>query len=253
MGSVGRTSNRSNSNLHVFPENHRSTHTYEDDNGNTAKWMRDHTNSDEIITSIVNNGKEDYFFDWGSGYFMDGQQYKGFSNMSNWEQEATRVYDTFLDKSIAKEGFRVTRLTDFKIINNGKDLDVTKFNSPQEVVDYLNKQYGQSHIFKGNMSFGAANEGLTIGHSVSYSNAMGGSTYRGMPKALEVRYEVPKGSKGAGTWIGDRRINHWGSDQREFMSNRDTIVKQGRVTYDKKRDIFVVTLTYQGRTAHDYS
>ena len=72
------------------------------------------------------------------------------------------------------------------------------------------------------MSFGAASQGLTIGDS---------------SKKVEYKLRIPPGSKGAGMWIGDKRINGWGAEQREFMSNRDSVFKVGKTTYDKRRGV----------------
>ena len=92
-----------------------------------------------------------------------------------------------------------------------------------------------------NLSTGVAKTGLTIGAASE--------------KPIEYRIHIPAGSKGAGMWIGDDRINGWGGRQREFMTNRDSLYvigdsKDGKDYKD--RDVTYVDLYYIGRTKHKY-
>lgn len=89
------------------------------------------------------------------------------------------------------------------------------------------------------MSFSAAKQGLKI-DAMSSAN-------------VEYVLSIPGGSKGAGMYIGDKRINKWGNRQREFMTNRDTAYRVGKTSFDTNKNIYVVELSYVGRLAHDYS
>lgn len=51
---------------------------------------------------------------------------------------------------------------------------------------------------------------------------------------------------------GDQRINAWGNQQREFMTNRDIVLRVGKTTFDNDSGKYVVDLYYEGRVAHDY-
>ena len=53
-------------------------------------------------------------------------------------------------------------------------------------------------------------------------------------------------------WVGDHRVNGWGPEQREFMTNRDIIVSVGKTTYDSGSGKYTVNLYYMGREKHDY-
>ena len=99
---------------------------------------------------------------------------------------------------------------------------------------------GQNVKSLGNMSTAAAKVGLPIVEPWQDN------------KAVEYTIKIPKGSTGAGMWIGDSRINTWGSAQREFMTNRDTWYRVDKVSYNHSTGRYNVELTYTGLDEHDY-
>ena len=116
--------------------------------------------------------------------------------MSGLEQQLTRVYDKYLDQSVINAGVEVRRLGSAELLlGSGRSL--------ARSIEELKALEGRDIFAKGSMSFGAAAEGLYIG---------GDSR-----KNVEYKLRIPGGSKGAGMWIGDSRINGWGPEQREFL------------------------------------
>lgn len=199
-------------------------------NGQEQKdWFSQHSNYNELIEQMNDEEREAFNDFWAPGHFMKGQQYKGFDNMSSMDQRLTEIYDTYLDKATLDHGVIITRMTDAQLVMGAGHYTAT--------LEELRSMEGKVIPSKGNMSFGAAKHGLRIG---DYS------------KNVEYRLAIPEGTTGAGMWIGDKRINFWGREQREFMTNRDILVKVGKTTYDKQRDVYVVNLKYVGRTEHDY-
>ena len=87
------------------------------------------------------------------------------------------------------------------------------------------------------MSCAAASEGLHIGDT---------------GKNVQLRIHIPSGSVGAGMWVGHPKVNAWGVRQREFMTNRDIVIRVGKSTYDASTGVYTVNVYYEGRTAHDY-
>ena len=202
--------------------------------GGTGKDQEDffaeNSNSDELITNMDSEERSAFKQGWTPGRFMRGQQYMGFDKMTDQEQQWTRIYDKILDRATLKEGIVVTRRASAELI-------LGKGHTRASSLEELKALRGKLVTSKGNMSTGAAKEGLTIGDS---------------GKNVEYRIHIAGGTKGAGMWIGDSRINGWGSEQREFMTNRDSVYAVGRTSYDKRRDIYVVNMYYVGREPHDY-
>ena len=137
-----------------------------------------------------------------------------------------------LDRSVMTKGVAVVRRATPELLLGA--------GAGRPTLEQLQAMEGRTITSKGNMSTGAAKQGLTIS-SV------------GTHKPCEYRIHIPAGSKGAGMWIGDARINPgWGAKQREFMTNRDISLKVGKTTYDKKRNVFITDVYFVGRLAHDY-
>lgn len=220
---------RGGSTVHKFPDKHSGTHEYEDDYGATEAFFKQHSNSDELISSM-DDEEIQAFERWTEGYFMSGQQYRGWDSMSDREKQFTEIYDKYLDQAVLNEGVEVVRLSTAELILGSGHRRVSDISEVESMK-------GRIITSKGSMSAGAAAEGLTIGDS---------------SKNVEYHIQIPKGTKGAGMWVGDSRINYWGSRQREFMVNRDTAFKVGDVYHDTARHKYVVTLKYMGLQEHDY-
>ena len=75
----------------------------------TVKWFEKNSNFRSLIAEMSVNDKV-AFQNFSKGYFMYGQQYKGFSKMTAEEQDWTRTYDKFLDKSEVNANVKVVRL-----------------------------------------------------------------------------------------------------------------------------------------------
>lgn len=200
---------------------------YEGDGDDTVKFFDRYSNYEELIRQM-NYEEKRAFERWTEGGFMNGQQWRGFDIMSDRDQAYTRIYDKFLDKARLERGIVVVRCGSARLLG----LDHGRANSLAEI----QSREGQIIDVAGNMSFGAAKTGLAIGQS----------------KNVEYRLRIPEKTVGAGMWIGDKRINGWGTKQREFITNRDIIVRQGKTKYDKSRDMYIVELEYLGRKEHDY-
>ena len=207
----------------------RSYNNRKQDGAEQKAWFAEHSNFDELIQQMNSKEREAFNDYWAPGHFMWGQQYEGFDNMDARDQELTRIYDKYLDKATLDHGVIVTRLTDAQLVMGAGHKTAT--------LDELKAMEGKIVPSKGHMSFGAAKHGLRIG---DYS------------KQIEYRLAIPGHTKGAGMWIGDKRIDFWGAEQREFMVNRDILVKVGKTTYDKARNVYTVNLEYVGRQKHDY-
>lgn len=196
------------------------------DGSDVAAFFKNNSNYDELINSMDGDDK-DSFRGWANGWFMDGQQYNGFDSMTRSEKKMTTTFDRYLDQSTLSKGVILARSSDAQLVLGAG-------NKTGSLADF---QAAEGSIVgsKGCMSFGAASTGLSIG------------SYR---KSVEYKLKIPGGTKGAGMFIGDKRINGWGAEQREFMVNRDTLFKVGKAT--ESRGTITVELTYVGRQAHDY-
>lgn len=211
-----------------FPDEAETRTTYKGDGFEQDKWFDENSNVDAIISQLSDDERK-AFQGWARGNFMNGAQYRGWDKISSGFQEDMQVYDDVLDRSVITRGLSVVRLTTAEIFF-GKD----KLNASLSDLQSLE---GQTILSKANLSTSAASQGLTIGDS---------------SKRHEIRINIPAGSKGAGMWIGDTRINAWGNRQREFMMNRDILLKVGKTTYDSNRNVYITEVTYTGRTPHDY-
>ena len=202
--------------------------TYEGDGREQVDWFMRNSNVDDLIRQM-NYDDINAFRGWGEGWFMDGQQWRGWDNMGEFEREMTRSFDKVLDRSQLSDGVTLARLGSAELI-------LGEGNTHALSLEQLKALEGRNVFAKGSMSFGAAKHGLTIGGD----------------KNVEYKLKIPKGAVGAGMWIGDSRINGHGPRQREFMTYRDVWYTVGKTTYDSRRGVYVVELRYTGREKHDY-
>lgn len=199
----------------------------------TDAFFRDNTNSYDLIEQIANDPEAQSAFSdyWAVGWFMRGEQYDGFSNMDKGNQERTRIYDKYLDQSEINKGFETRRLASAELLLGKGNKTITE--------EQLKALKGKDIIAKGNMSTSAASQGLDI---------------MGSNHQVEYVLQFPKGSKGAGMWIGDYRVNEeWGNGQREFMTNRDSVYTVKDYKWNDKRNVWEVTIRYKFGVEHDYS
>lgn len=219
-----------------FESSPSDSHNYEYDSGRTALWFKNNSNIEDLYPQIQGDRQvERAFEDWGYGHFMYGQQYGGFSKMTSEDQKRTRIYDKILDKARLDQPIVVHRRATAELLL-GKN---NTWASEEDIKNAIEK--GEPIIQKANMSTGAGNAGLTIGSR----------------KQIDYEIRIPKG-KGYGMWIGDSRVNGWGDKQREFMTNRDLVLKP--VGYRKvlggtggSKPMYVVIMQVVGRMKHDYS
>ncbi len=212
---------------HEFTDEPSGTHEYYGDGQETDDFFRAYSNFDDLIRSM-NSDDVEAFQQWAFGWFMRGQQWQGFDSMDNYDKQFTRSFDKILDQARLDRGIVLSRIGSARLLG----LDHGRAESLSE----LQAREGQIIDVAGNMSFGAASRGLEIA---------GG-------KNVEYKLKIPEKTVGAGMWIGDDRINGWGRMQREFLTNRDIMVRQGKTKYDKSRDMYIVELEYLGRKKHDY-
>lgn len=210
---------------HQFPDKHKDGWTYYGDGREALDFFKNNSNYDDLIRSMSKDERYQFMRMWAPGRFMRGQQYEGFENMSASEQLATRTFDKFLDQSEITKPFTVYRESGFNLLNNG--------SSGRMTMNEIKALIGTDIYSAGSMSCGAAQEGLTIG----------------TPKPVSYKINFPAG-KGMGMWIGDSRVNDWGAQQREFMTNRDAIYTVKGVT--KSGNKYIVELDYRGRIPHQY-
>ena len=206
---------------------------YHGDGQKQVDFFNDNSNYNDIINGMTYNQKEAYESYWSQGHFMNGQQWGGWDSMSKFDKTLTQIYDRTLDKSVLNKGVVVARLTSAELL-------LGKGNKVATSLEQLQALRGQVVISKANMSCGAAKYGLHIGD---------------LSKNVEIKIHIPAGTKGAGMWIGDKRINDWGRRQREFITNRDTAYRIGNTTTRTDHNgikIYVVNLYYDGRQKHDY-
>lgn len=202
---------------------------YGRDYRDTEAFFKSASNYDTLIGEMSDSERRD-FMKWCGGHFMDGSQYKGFDKMDKEDQRLTRTYDKYLDRTVLTQSVELRRLaTPELVLGKGKKTCT---------LAELQAMEGSVVTSKGSMSTAAAAEGLGIGSKST--------------KPVEYKITIAGGSKGAGMWIGDGRINHWEGRQREFMTNRDSIYRVGKTTYDKKRDKFITEIEFVGVGEHDY-
>ena len=222
---------------HQFTAKAADTHEFgrDDERGVAAQWFRDHSNNYDLIAEIYRDDEaRNAFYDWSTGHFMHGQQYRGWTGMGLEDRAMTRIYDRYLDRSVVNEAVEIRRLATPELLGLGR---------AQPSIEDIQRLAGQIVTSGGDMSCAAAGEGLTISWS---------KNPRAVGKHIEYNFRIPKGTKGAGMWIGDSRICSWGDRQREFMMNRDTAWKIGKVRYDSRRECYVVDMDWVGLQKHDY-
>ena len=203
--------------------------SYGEDAAETVKWFEKNSNFRSLIAEMSVNDKV-AFQNFSKGYFMYGQQYKGFSKMTAEEQDWTRTYDKFLDKSEVNANVKVVRLaTATFLFGKGKRT---------ATLEELKAMNGKVVTSKANLSTAAAKEGLSVGD---------------LTKQVEYKIYIPKGSKGAGMYTGVDDTHKWGVKQREFMLNRDTRWQVGDTKWNDKRKIFETDLFFVEQMPHDYS
>lgn len=149
--------------------------------------------------------------------------------MADWAREYTKHYDQILDKATLNHGVVVSRDSTAELI----------FGKGHKTASLEELKAAEGTIVKSKsaMSTGAASTGLAIGDA---------------SKQILYRIQIPAGSKGAGMWIADSRIHGWGRDQREFMTNRDSVFKVGKTVWDDRLKKYIVNLKWVGHTKHDY-
>ena len=196
-----------------------------------------HSNADELISEMPTRDREVFRRFWSRGYFMDGQQYKGWDNMDAISRELTRTFDKYLDRTTLDKGVVVKRIATAELVLGAGNAGTKGVNN---ILSQLQSMVGRSVKSNGNMSTAAAKVGLPISFPESDT------------KAVQYSIKIPAGSKGAGMWIGNSRINDWGSAQREFMTNRDTWYRVDSVKWNGSTGRYEVELTFQGLDKHDY-
>ena len=205
------------------------TYDYGPDGSAETKWFEDNSNFREILANATMDDKI-AIREFTAGYFMNGQQYGGFSKMSSTEQDYVRSYDRMLDQSVIKANVTVTRFATPELLLGGGRRTAT--------LAELKAMKGRVITSKANLSSAAAKEGLSIGDA---------------KKTVEYKIHIPKGSRGAGMYIGVHGIHAWGERQREFMLNRDIDLLCGDVKYNKTRGVYEMHMYFQGLLPHDYS
>lgn len=226
------TESRTSDEYRVFTDmpSSSSEYEYDGDGNDVVDFFNRTSNYDQLIRSM-DRGDHDAFSAWMRGAFMHGQQYKGFDNMTADYQDMTRRFDKILDQSVVNEGITLRRLATAELVLGAGNRKVSSLAQLQALE-------GQVLTSKGNMSTAAAAHGLGIGSESS--------------KDVEYVIKIPPGAKGAGMWIGDRRIGGWGAKQREFMTNRDINLRVGKTTYNSKTGKYEVEMFFDGRNEHDY-
>ena len=216
---------------HVFRDSGTvSEWEFRGDGRETVQWFNDNSNYDELIRGM-DYDDHSAFRSWMNGYWMSGQMYRGYDNLTRREQSMVRSYDNILDQSVIREAFTVRRLATAELVLGAGNSSVTS-------LEQLQALRGKTITSAGNMSTAAASRGLGIGSESR--------------KPIEYVMKFPAGSKGAGMWIGDTRIGGWGAKQREFMTNRDINFRVGNTTYNSRTGKYEVELIYTGRNEHDY-
>lgn len=228
MGGRGSGFSSGSGGFKTFSDEASGGWTYYGDGSEQVDFFNQNSNYDELVSGM-DYDQERAFLRWASGHFMDGQQYQGWDNMDDYDKKLTQIYDDILDQATLTKGVVLTRRSDAQLVLGAGNTVPT--------LEALQAAEGSIVTNKASMSFGAAKQGLTIGDN---------------SKKVEYKLSIPGGTKGSGMWIGDDRINHWGPQQREFMTNRDVVLKVGKTTYDKSRGIYTVNIEYVGRQAHDY-
>ena len=211
-------------NLVTFQDFPESTHSYNiDDINGVEEFMNTNSNCDNLI-SQMNQQERNAFHKWSSGEFTNGCQYKPFSEMSEDEQTATKIFDKYLDQATLKQGVKVVRTSTPQLLG----LSNSTLSDIKNMEDAIVK-------CPANLSASCAFQGLDIEGD----------------KSIQYIIHIPANTKGAGMWIGDYRINTHNSKQREFMLNRNSVFKVGGAS--NFGGYIWVDLYYLGKEPHNYS
>ena len=208
---------------------------FKGDGTEEESFFKENSNYDELVKDIKRRGDDVPFEYWSSGVFMTGYMSKlsekGFDGLDKSTKEWQVTFDHYLDQSEITKGIELRRLSDAQLLLGKGNKTAT--------LEELQALKGRIVTSVGNMSSSAASQGLQIDSTAK--------------KPIEYVIKVPPGTKGAGMWIGDTKLNpRWGNKQREFMFNRDINLKIGDTHYNKQRDVFEVELKYESRNKHDY-
>lgn len=223
---------RDRTDYHVFPD--RSIVNEWEFRGTgreTVEWFNNNSNYDELIRSM-NADDRLAFNEWIRGHWMRGQMYRDFDSLDRRDQSWIRSYDKILDQSVVREAFVVRRQATAELVLGAGNRMPTS-------LEQLQALRGKEITSLGAMSTAAASRGLAI-------------SYNPASKPIEYIMKFPAGTKGAGMWIGDKRLGHFGPKQREYMVNRDTNFRIGNTTYNRRTGKYEVELIYTGRNEHRY-
>ena len=219
--------------FHKFTDTRSETSPmeYNGDAAATVQWMKDNTNSYQLLDEVDKNSDMWAFQYWTGGRYMDGRQYGDFSAMSADDQEAVSILDSYIDRSVVNAGMTVCRGSTAELLLGKGNMTMT--------LEQARAMKGLTITSKSMMSAGAAAEGLPIG-----------AGQKGV-QGMEYRINVPKGAKGAGIWMGDKLVNPlWGAKQRDFVFGRDSMFTVGNA-YESGGKL-IVELNWVGHGVHDY-
>lgn len=211
-------------------DSYRPTHQYDGDGADTIEFFKSNSNYRDLIGQMSINDIE-AFESWSEGYFMSSDRWiSSFSQLGPIDQRYIKTFDTYIDQS---------RLTTGIVVSRSDGPQLLGFDRYAQLNDTdMQALVGTNLSVRGNMSFAAASEGLTIGNS---------------SKNIEYKLNIPKGTVGAGMYIGDDDINGWGAAQREFLTNRDIVVRVKSIKSNKTSSGYIVELDYVGREKHRYN
>lgn len=224
---------------HKFGDNPRTGWRYEGDGAETVAWFKEHSNYDEVIKSLTREERRAWDDEWVPGTYMTGELYRPWDELSDSAKHDLKIFDKTLDQATLDEGIIVRRRSTTEFLFG------ERFGRDELSADKFKEMRGTIITADAPMSTGAAAHGLKISSS-------------GAHKPVEYVIHIPGGTKGAGMWIGDERINSgFGAEQREFVVNRDTAFAVGRTIVGKDPidhdDVYQVHLYYVGRKKHKYS
>ncbi len=224
---------------HKFKDNPSGGWSYEGDGAETVAWFKEHSNYDEIIRGMTSEERDAWDDVWVPGRYMDGELYRPWSEMSERAHHDLRIFDKTLDQATLDEGIVVRRRATTEFLF-GERRDRSELSA-----DDFKAMRGSIITADAPMSAGAAAHGLKI-------------SFSGAGKPVEYVIHIPGKTKGAGMWIGDKRINSgFGAEQREFVVNRDTAYAVGRTVVGRDPvdgdEVYQVHLYYVGRKKHRYS
>lgn len=120
---------------------------YTQDGLDSEKFFSENSNRDSLISQMSDEEKTIFGY-WGMGLFMQGQQYRGFDNMTKEDQKYTRVYDKYLDQATLKEGVVLSRTSTSELVLGAGN------KTPS--LKALKNMEGRTVLSKGSMSFAAA-------------------------------------------------------------------------------------------------